>query len=111
MSDEGALFDAPPAVPARSPDQRRTDRQAEAIRRGQHPLAVALGRSIPLHPDADRDASSTDNPRLPLRCGTCTFRGVSRYPKCWHSDRVTAGPGTDVRAWWPACTDYPAVPA
>lgn len=122
MSD--ALFDledawrVEPAVDNRSTDQRRTDRQAGAIRAGVHPLALVFGATVVMHPGADRTATRGDGPRLPLRCGTCRYRfGVrhaSTYPKCGARDgaRVTRGPATDVRAWWPACLDYsPGDPA
>ena len=116
MNDD-ALFDIDPAnvrtpEPAEkiSADRRRTIRQAEALARGVHPLALAVGWRIRLHPDA---APANDPKSDGLRCGGCRFRQVigyhSRsYPKCRHGDgvRESHGAGTDVRAWWPACTDY-----
>jgi hypothetical protein len=115
------LFDVTPdpAAPKLSQDQRRTQRQAEALRYGQHPLTAALRAHLPLHPNAapinDRDAPGR-------RCGNCWYRRQYRrrngcYPKCWFStgsagqfpqeyDRITHGPGTDARAWWPACRDH-----
>lgn len=115
MSD--ALFDLDPADvrapdPGEdlSPDRRRTIRQAEALTRGVHPLALAVGWRIRLHPDA---APADDRKAPGLRCGGCRLREVighhSRsYPKCTHGDgrRISHGAATDVRGWWPACTDY-----
>jgi hypothetical protein len=91
-----------------SADRRRTERQAKALALGYHPLTVALGQSIRLHPNAappaDRDAPG-------LRCGGCRHRQPGTYPKCsidnsTKKDRRTHGAGTDVRAWFPACVDY-----
>ena len=110
------LFDLPDAPPVDAPplsrDARRTARQAEAIRRGYHPLGVALRINIPLHPGAPR---AVDRKAPGLRCGSCVHRVVplrdvaGTYPKCnfggdWR--RASGGPGTDCRAWWPACKDY-----
>jgi len=90
-----------------SPTQRRTRRQYAALQAGQHPLSVALGTPLPLHPDA----APADDPKAPgLRCGTCAWRASNQYGygKCWFGDgaRATHGAGTDVRRWWPACRDY-----
>lgn len=107
------LPDAPPAdVPPPSRDARRTARQAEAIRRGYHPLGVALRMNLPLHAEAPR---GEDRKAAGPRCGSCVHRVVplrdvaGTYPKCdvggdWR--RATGGPGTDCRAWWPACHEY-----
>lgn len=109
---------SPPARgPPRSPPTRSGPRRhAEAIKHRQHPLAVALQTPIPLHPDAPPNPFARDTPGL--RCGTCKHRAYrgntsKRYQKCWlrggdHDmyPRLTGGPGTDIRAWWPACTDY-----
>lgn len=105
-------MDVPPPAPKLKPDQRRIQRQAEHLAAGQHPLVAALRTPLGLHPNAapadDRDAPG-------LRCGTCEFRVVpwrevaGRFPKCSFGGkwaRATGGPGTDVRAWWPACPDY-----
>jgi hypothetical protein len=126
--DGNALFDAAPYATAPEPagkltgDARRRQRQDEAIRGGFHPLGVALRQPIRLHPDAPRDG----DPNAPgPRCGSCWYRrairGNSRsYPKCVHglenptdtaaaaAPRITHGAGTDVRAAWPACSDYSA---
>ena len=118
MSD--ALFDMDP-VPEEPPrpgeklsrDRRRTIRQAQALARRAHPLALVFGPQVRLHPDAplagDRQA---DGPR----CGTCAFRrkwGEHSFPKCTFGvtpdgdyPRASHGAATDVRAWWGACTDW-----
>jgi hypothetical protein len=133
---DGGLFAEPPRVPRppapkdwRSRAQRRRDRQAAAIELGQHPLSVALDTSIPLHPQAARGGVDVADLAAPT-CGGCVFRrsisgGNKSFPKCtahpiprsrvdehgktWRWDdypRATHGDGTDVRHWWPACTDY-----
>lgn len=121
-----ALFDAAPyqiELPERGPNlsgqRRRTERQHQAVANGLHPLGLALGHPIRLHPDAPRDHESPGP-----RCGSCWYRHVlpyhrRSYPKCLYglenetdnnpqgsAPRVTHGAGTDVRAWWPACRDY-----
>lgn len=108
-----ALFDLPDA-PERplGRDARRTLRQAAAIRRGYHPLGIALRIYLPLHPDAPRG----DDRKAPgPRCASCVHRVIplrevaGTYPKCnFGGDlrRATGGPGTDCRAWWPACHTY-----
>lgn len=97
-------------IPKLSPDQRRTQRQAEFLARGLHPLAAALRWSLRLHPDA----APVDDRKAPgRRCGNCWYRETSlwhnrTYAKCTADDgtRITHGAGTDVRAWWPACRDH-----
>ncbi|PZG04387.1 hypothetical protein C1I95_33300 [Micromonospora craterilacus] len=115
MADAG-LFDAaayqvtPAPVEKVSADRRRTLRQAAALAAGRHPLGLALGRHLPLHPDAppadDRQAAGP-------RCGSCWHRQVlghhnRSYGKCTADDggRISNGAGTDVRRWWPGCRDY-----
>lgn len=118
MADLG-LFDADqyrvnpePAEPVEklSADRRRSIRQSTALANRVHPLSLALGRTLRLHPDAppgdDREAAGP-------RCGSCWYREVlgyhnRSYAKCTadDGDRVSHGAGTDVRAWWPACRDY-----
>lgn len=128
---EAALFDAAPYIVAPpvpetaaaklSQGRRRTLRQAEAIARGGHPLALVFP-SIRVHPDADGRNATRDNAgERPLRCGTCRFRtpigGHARdYQKCkWPNPdaylyselpRVSASAATDIRSWWPACIDH-----
>lgn len=123
LLDLGALVAAPPGhaddTPKSTRGQKRIARQLQALRHGQHPLAlnplaVPTGR-LKLHPDA---ADAADRTAPGLRCGTCRLRqaqaGGSRdYPKCAWPDpihvnwpRATHGDGSDVRAWWPACVDY-----
>jgi hypothetical protein len=106
------LFGAdPPATPPPterlSPGRRRTQRQHDAVARGIHPLALVVGAAIRVHQDADRT------------CGNCRFRRLltyrgNVYPKCLFgnpqanldSGRISHGTATDVRRWWPACTDH-----
>lgn len=109
--------DAPPeATPDMSADQRRGVRQARAMAAGSHPLSLALGWPLSLHAEA---GPADDRTAPGLRCGNCRFREVlghqsSSHPKCtfgadedpWKAPRATHGAGTDVRAWWPACTDH-----
>lgn len=132
MSVVDGLFDMDPTPPdPRSADQRRTDRQAAAVANGVHPLALVDPR-VRMHEDADRTANRGDGRSLPLRCGSCIHRrpctdqytGKS-WPKCFAPRGMSAeqyettqprlirhSAATDVRAWWPACTDYsPGDPA
>lgn len=132
MADGTGLFDEPPRVEAAPVEtgtaaERRRARQLAAILAGQHPLSVALRVPIPLHPDAVRDDDRTTAGRV--RCGGCALRrrlhgGNRSYPKCtagrrehvasglrWaEHPRASHGDGTDVAAWWPACTDYEPAP-
>jgi hypothetical protein len=123
-----ALFDLDPGqirtptpVEQMSPGGRRTLRQAQAAAVGRHPLGLALDRPLTLHPEA---APAGDRQAPGRRCGNCRFRQIFRYhkkpyPKCAHPGsysaeqyerlgppRATHGAGTDVRAWWPGCTDH-----
>lgn len=126
--DQPALFDMAPSPRAAdliglSTDARRTVRQALAIDRGRHPLSLAKPRlaHLKLHPAA---APATPRDAVGRRCGNCVFRqqiltnGNRRWPKCLFPDDVEAsdwedapprasrGAATDVRAWWPGCTDH-----
>jgi hypothetical protein len=93
---------------------------------------------VHLHPDASRATSRQDAPAGALTCGRCVHRqlvhgGARDYPKCTVGRQVhrspagdppgsaegirtipgpreTHGARTDVRAWWPACTDYAEIP-
>jgi hypothetical protein len=103
------------AQPTLTPDQKRTRRQAQAVAVGAQPLGLAFRRMLILrHPDTQGQTYTRDDPRgRPLTCGTCEHRQPLPYqgrswPKCFARGgrRVTRGPGTDVRAWWPACTLY-----
>jgi hypothetical protein len=114
---------------ARTPAQALRARQAARIATGVHPLALD-GATIRLHPDAGAAGGPT--------CGTCVHRVLmgghaKDYPKCVFGTtvtpippeqqrrhgptrivtqpRVTNGAATDVRAWWPACTDWAATEA
>lgn len=94
--------------------RRRTVRQLEQVRAGVHPLLATLrAPDTRLHPRASTAASRDDRRGLPFTCGSCSHLasqgGTSgTYLKCAFGDgaRVTRGPGTDVRGWWPACRDY-----
>lgn len=119
------LFDGyepdPDAIPPTRPDgmsagQLRTVRQAAAIRRHVHPLAL-VDPAIVMHRDGNTDATR-DDPGPGPHCGDCHFRrlvgGHDRdYPKCTaRGDKLmTHGAATDVRAWWPACTHHVAATA
>lgn len=111
MTDTAALFDwlTTPQPPGLSADQRRTHRQTARLAHGVHPLGIAL------HPYA---APADDRTAPGRRCGSCAFRRLRpdksrRYPKCTYTPdggttypRITNGAATDVRRWWPACTDH-----
>ena len=102
-----------------SAGQRLTLRQAQNVADGIHPLT--RGR---LHPLASRARDAASPKSDPFACGSCYFREVwsyhnRSYAKCMFSGsrgadeveklgypRVSHGPATDVRAWWPACPDY-----
>ncbi len=105
-----------PAPRKESADRRRTRRQQEGIAYGAHPLTVALTGPLGIHPDAESSGR---------KCGNCRFRELighhtRSYPKCTvdrgpfsrtraYPDappRYSAGSGTDVRQWWPACPDH-----
>lgn len=107
MTDPG-LFELDPSAAPDEPETlgrgaRRQRLIANRIATGVHPLGNVL-----LHVDAARGREGDG-----LRCGTCRWRDLTRhhdrvYPKCWFGDgiRATHCESSDVRAWWPACTDY-----
>ena len=109
--DDVPLFDGyEPAVPPASdlsPGQRLTQRQAGLVAMGIHPLTRRH-----LHPDADPTRTSASPQDGTPTCGTCVHRELldyhnKRYPKCLlNADKVTHGPASDVRAWWPGCLDF-----
>ncbi len=125
---EPTLFDAAPyQVPAPEPgpklsgDARRTQLQQQRLDAGIHPLQPVVGRRLKVHPGAPpADDRTAPGPR----CGTCWYRQTlgyhnRAYAKCLHPEslgaeevehhgypRVTHGAASDVRVWWPACTDY-----
>jgi len=103
-----------------SADRRRTVRQMEALQRRRHPLGLAFGFPMPLHPGAP-PADNRDAPGP--RCGDCRF--IARvghhdktYLKCVRPSAngsndwsyVTNGAATDLRAWWPACARWEPTP-
>ena len=99
--------DVPPVfeVPKGSAGQRLTERQANDVRQGRHPLTGGK-----FHEQADMGAKVGDSKNLPFRCGSCIHRLLLRhhdgtYPKCERSE-MTHGTATDVRAWWPACPQW-----
>jgi hypothetical protein len=111
-----------------SPDARRTWRQRQASSNGVHPLALVFP-GIRVHPDAPHPDGPGGNEPGP-RCGSCRFRELvghhnRAHAKCTYGavDTVRTGydgkpytvtdyprhshsGATDVRAWWPACTDH-----
>ncbi|GAA1026874.1 hypothetical protein GCM10009557_06140 [Virgisporangium ochraceum] len=123
LFDLAPFYVQPPApLEPLTTGERRRQRHAEAAAGGFHPLYAALGLVLRLHPDAGPYAY----PAAPgLRCGGCRFRrlvsgGARTYPKCLWPDpevrpargwpRLTHGPGTDIRASWPACVHHEPTP-
>ena len=91
--------------PKRSAGQRMTERQAEDVRQGRHPLVGGM-----LHAQADIWADKRDPRGLAYTCGSCIHRILERhhdytYPKCERFE-ITHGTATDVRSWWPACPQW-----
>ena len=114
MNGQGALFDAEPVqpdpLPRESAGVRRTKRQAALLATGRHPLSSPLRISLWLHAEA---APAGDRAAPGRRCGNCLWRRPGLYAKC-----ILPGPGggpplrvshsaaTDLRSWWPGCTDH-----
>lgn len=125
------LFETEPAAPPEpaeklSPDQRRTQRQHQAIANGVHPLGLVIP-GVSVHLEVLVGGST-------ITCGDCQYRVLDRHhnashPKCtfgayeetrkgyqeqpWVATvypRISRGAGTDVRAFWPACSDFEAKP-
>lgn len=97
-----------------TPDRLRTQRRQQAVDDGLNPLTMT-----PAHPDAPTDTSPNDRYPRYGTCGTCTHLIAvligqrKRALKCNFGGtpkrlgpRVTLGPATDVRAWWPGCEQY-----
>jgi hypothetical protein len=129
QGEQGSLFDLPPGTPdapeldGLSAARRRTLRQRMMLERGLHPLsAVQTAGKIQLHPQA---APAGDREAPGRRCGSCVFRRQVAWrdysqPKCWYGlaqldaasmyleqlPRVAHSASSDVRAWWPACTEH-----
>lgn len=119
MSSE-ALFTVPDDAylvpPVEAPltrAERRKRLVAARIASGCHPL----GKGIRLHKDAARQRRDDSG----LTCGGCKYRVVysggtqGTYPKCRFPQNVggkvvylrdTGCESSDIRRWWPACTDY-----
>lgn len=130
MSQSEGLFDLNPVEQERiaaaerfagmSAGRRLTFRQREAITNGYHPLSL-VAQGLKLHPDAGRDGAP-GSPAAGPTCGRCSFRlqihwRGATYAKCafgakpvYHplngAPRASHGATTDVRAWWPACSDF-----
>jgi hypothetical protein len=89
--------------------------------RGRHPLEAILRRPLLLHAEA---ALAGDRSAPGRRCGNCRFRAPvggaydGSFPKCvlpgpgaGEPPRVTGSAASDVRAWWPGCSDHQWRPA
>lgn len=120
----GMFGDDAPAEPAvkLSPDQRRTQRQRQAIANGVHPLGLVVP-GVSVHLEVLVGGQN-------YTCGDCRFRQLQRHhdtthPKCTFGarevhrvgyegkgyqdteyPRISRGAGTDVRAYWPACSNF-----
>lgn len=94
-----------------SADRRRTIRQAAQVAAGVHPLT---GKAI--HSEASREAAPGGGPSKPFTCGSCEHLEGNGwgYLKCYLPgpngkpipSRMSHGPASDIRRWWPACPDY-----
>lgn len=97
------IADPPAPVEKISAGRRLTLRQKRDVELGRHPL--------------------TGDPLTTVEgatCGSCRYRepgGSRSYPKCkWRRNdagpylRITSGPATDVRAWWPGCIQWTPKP-
>lgn len=123
MSEQAALFAMPEPLtgqPTRGqfPDYGITQRAAIRIGLGYHPLAN-VAPNLKLHADACSDV--TDRESGP-RCRGCVFAVPAgwhgkAYRKCAYgspdpqmtlegAERASHSEATDLRLWWPACTDY-----
>ena len=93
--------------PAASPVQRRTQRQHQAVADGLNPLTMQ-----PQHEQAPDNCTPKDRHLRRYTCGTCAFLLVlnvaGRAMKCGYGDgqRVSYGPATSIRGWWPACQQF-----
>ncbi|WP_166905952.1 hypothetical protein [Mycobacterium sp. DL440] len=102
----------PPEPEQLSRSEKRHRLIAKRIAQGMHPLGY-----VRLHPDASKERDGVGP-----RCGGCRFRVVTSYrdktyPKCHFPTRRgdktvhlrdTGCESSDIRAWWPACTDFEA---
>lgn len=119
------LFDVAPVPAVHTPEEsatvRRTKRQAALLASRRHPLSSPLGVTLWLHAEA---APADDREAPGRRCGNCRWRqawhgGNRSYAKCFAPGLVSAetyercgpprashGEATDIRSWWPGCTDH-----
>jgi hypothetical protein len=113
------LFDIEPVEIVKpepmSADRRRTQRQAEAVARGSHPLALVFPLIRRHRETVGLEYSATDRKGRDLTCGSCCWREVDEYhgrvyAKCGKGvgARISNGAATDLRSWWPGCTDWKA---
>ncbi len=105
-----ALFDLPPDATV-IPDLGEAKRTSADRRRTKHQLALLQSRHHPFGRPLHADAPPADDRTAPgPRCGTCVHlvsvgHNNRDYLKCEQSV-ISRGPGTDARAWWPACVSY-----
>lgn len=133
------LFDAEPmrTLPVEpeklTAGEKLRRRQAARIDSGLHPLSMngAIIRLLDGPRPLDKGQASHAGPYK--SCGDCVFRqqasgGNRAFPKCafgahtvartWGGQshvtteypRASHSEASDVRAWWPACVDFEAIP-
>lgn len=101
MTDDGALFDAPPAPPPPpSIDRYVTDGMGQDARRtARYKALIEDG----IHPATRRPITSDGT------CGDCAhLRLKNRCPNRWWKCALTLkdGRGPDIRKSWPSCADW-----
>jgi hypothetical protein len=118
LHNPAALFDpAGPVDPSKtplSPGRRRTQRAADRIAAGRHPLddALELHPSAPVVGNVLDPATRRDLYRRPFTCGDCHFivllvRGRKRDFKCGRPGApMSYGPATSIHKWLPGCEMY-----
>jgi hypothetical protein len=110
VSTETALFDLP-ADATVIPDLAEARHLSADKRRTKHQLALLTARHHPFGRPLHADAPPADDRTAPgPRCGTCRHlisvgHHNRTYLKC-DASVISRGPGTDGRAWWPACLAY-----
>lgn len=106
MSDNGALFDAPPAPPplpsidryvtdGMGQDARRTARRKALMEDGIHPATLFL---------ITTDGTCGDCAHLVLKDGMAIGAGRGKWWKCTLALRDGRGP--DIRKSWPSCAAW-----